>query len=101
MTKAARGLDALFESADMDEFRAMMDQAERGAPVKRTLDPAVYAACFGTAAGRAVLEDMYARYVHVTRAVPGGGTDAAFYREGMAQVLFDIVDQINQGENGE
>jgi hypothetical protein len=95
------GLDQLFSSADMGEFRRMMDAAETSAPIKRTLDPAIYAACFTTEAGALVLADMYARYVHVTRAIPGGGADAAFYREGMAQVVFDIVDQITQAHNGE
>ena len=94
-------LDALFMSADMDSFRAMMDKAEEAAPVKRGLDPEIYAAVFQTEGGRLVLEDMYSRYVHVTRCIPGQGADAAFYREGMAQVVFDIVDQITRANNGE
>jgi hypothetical protein len=105
MTKAEEvaraGLDNLFSSADMDSFRKMMGAAEDAAPVKRGLDPAFYAACFGTPEGQAVLQDLYSRYVHVTRAVPGQGADAAFLREGMAQVVFDIVDQISQAHSGD
>lgn len=98
---AEAGLEKLQDSADMDAFRAMMDQVEAGATIKRTVEAATYAACFQTPAGQEVLRDMYARYVHVTRAVPGQGADAAFYREGMAQVVFDIVDQINLAHSGE
>lgn len=94
-------LDSLFASADMGAFRAMMDKAEERAPVKRGLEPEIYAACFATEEGRLVLEDMYSRYVHITRCVPGQGAEAAFYREGMAQVVFDIVDQITMANNGE
>jgi hypothetical protein len=94
-------LDGLFASADMESFRAMMNAAEAGAPVKRQVEPSIYAACFNTPAGQAVLQDMYTRYVHVTRAVPGQGAETAFYREGMAQVVFDIVDQMTQAQNGE
>lgn len=94
-------LDGLFASADMEAFRAMMNAAEAGAPVKRSVEASIYAACFNTPAGREVLQDLYSRYVHVTRAVPGQGAEAAFYREGSAQVVFDIVDQITQAQNGE
>lgn len=97
----SESLERLLTDASMGEYRKMMDGVEKAAPVKRTLDPAIYAAVFGTPEGRLVLEDMYSRYVHVTRCVPGAGTDAAFYREGMAQVVFDIADQINQAHSGE
>lgn len=99
----AAGLDELFASSDpsMDNWRKMMDEAGKVQQIKSGLDPAIYAACFHTEAGRLVLQDLYARYVHVTRAVPGQGADAAFYREGMAQVVFDIVDKINVAENGD
>jgi hypothetical protein len=85
----------------MDSFRDMMQAGEAMAPIKQIAEPAVYAAAFMTPAGKLVLEDMYARYVNVTRAIPGQGTDAAFYREGMAQVVFDIVHNITQAQNGD
>lgn len=94
-------MDALFQNADSPAFKDLMEQAERAAPIKQSLDAETYAACFNTPAGRAVLEDMYNRYVNVTRCIPGQGTDAAFYREGMAQVVFDIVHQITQASEGE
>lgn len=94
-------MEALFQNADDPAWKNLMDQAEQDAPVKQTIDPEVYAACFSTPAGRAVLEDMYRRYVNVTRCVPGQGTDAAFYREGMAQVVFDIVHNVTQAHGGE
>jgi hypothetical protein len=95
------GLDSLFQSADSDAWRDLMQRTEAQAPIKQGIDPAMYAAVFGTPAGRAVLADMYARYVNLTRCVPGQGTDAAFYREGMAQVVFDIVHNITQAQEGE
>ncbi len=94
-------LARLFENADDPAWQALMAKAEEGAPIRQTVDPEVYAACFNTPAGRAVLEDMHRRYVNVTRCVPGQGTDAAFYREGMAQVVFDIVHNITQAHGGD
>ena len=58
------------------------------------LDPSIYVACFSTPAGRAVLADMYNRYVNVSRFVPEQGPEAGYYREGMAQVVFEIVAMI-------
>lgn len=99
----SEALEGLFDAADpsMDAWRTMMNGAAQSQPVKAELDPALYLACFTTDAGRLVLEDLYRRYVHVTRAVPGAGHDAAYYREGMAQVVFDIVDQMTQARNGD
>lgn len=96
-----RGLDALFQSASMADFREAMDGREASLPIKRGLDPAVYAECFGTDAGQQVLQDMYNRFVNCSRCIPGLGSDEAFYREGMAQVVFDIVDQFDRAFNGE
>lgn len=96
-----QGLDGLFEGAGMDDFRKMMDGQEEIAPVKQSLDPAIYAEAFGSEAGQLVLQDMYNRYVNVTRCVPGLGADQAFYREGMAQVVFEIVANIDAAHNGE
>jgi hypothetical protein len=92
------GIDALFHNADDPAWRALMETAEASATIKRQADCELYAVVFGTPAGRLVLEDMYNRYVNVTRCVPGQGADAAFYREGMAQVVFDIVHNINSHE---
>jgi hypothetical protein len=96
MADDTTGLDALFDGADSEAWRDLMAQAEGSAPIKQTVDPALYASIFTSPAGRLVLADMYNRYVNVTRCVPGGGADAAFYREGMAQVVFDIVHNINR-----
>lgn len=96
-----QGLDALFENAGMDDFRAMMDGQEETAPVKQSLDPSIYAECFNSEAGQMVIQDMYNRYVNVTRCVPGLGADQAFYREGMASVVFEIVAMIEAAHNGE
>lgn len=94
------GVDALFQNADSAAWKELMSRVEDQAPVKQGVEAEVYAAVFSTPAGKAVLEDMYNRYVNVTRCVPGQGTDAAFYREGMAQVVFDIVNNINQANEG-
>lgn len=94
------GLDALFQGADGEAWRDLMAQGENAAPIKQGVDAEVYAAVFSTPAGRMVIEDMYNRYVNVTRCIPGEGTDAAFYREGMAQVVFDIVNNIQQAKEG-
>jgi len=94
------GLDALFQQTDSEAWRDLMRRTEVAAPIQQGLDPEHYAVVFSTPAGRAVLEDMYNRYVNVTRCVPGQGADAAFYREGMAQVVFDIVHNIALAEEG-
>jgi len=60
----------------------------------------IYAACFGTPAGRAVLADMRKKYVTVTRFVPGAGAEHGFYREGMAQAVFEIEELIKAAKGG-
>lgn len=90
------GLDALFQNADSPAWQDLMQRGQAELPMPQGVDPEVYAAAFSSPAGKAVLEDLYNRYVNVTRAVPGAGSDAAFYREGMAQVVFDIVHQITK-----
>lgn len=95
------GLDALFDQADDPAWQALMQRAQQDAPVSQTIEPEVYAALFSSKLGRQVLADMYARYVNVTRCVPGQGADAAFYREGMAQVVFDIVLNITVAKEAE
>lgn len=101
MADGKTGLDALFQNADSDAWRDLMRRTEADAPVKQGLDPELYAVVFSTPAGREVLADMYNRYVNLTRCVPGQGADAAFYREGMAQVVFDIVHNITLAQEGE
>lgn len=65
------------------------------------LDSSVYLACFSTPAGRAVLMDLYQRYVNVSRFVPGEPEGSGFYREGAAQVVFDIAAKIEASAQGE
>lgn len=94
-------LDQLFQNTDSDAWRDLMERGQEQMPMPRTVDPAIYAACFTSSAGRKVLEDLYSRYVNVTRAVPGQGSDMAFYREGAAQVVFEIVQLIAQSQEQE
>jgi len=101
MADGNTGLDALFQNADSDAWRDLMRRTEAAAPVKQGLNPRLYAVVFSTPIGREVLADMYNRYVNVTRCMPGQGPDAAFYREGMAQVVFDIVHNITVAQEGE
>lgn len=101
MANGNTGLDALFAQADSDAWRDLMNRAENTAPIKQGVDPDLYAVVFSTPAGHQVLADMYNRYVNVTRCVPGQGPDAAFYREGMAQVVFDIVHNITLAQEGD
>jgi hypothetical protein len=101
MASNSTGLDALFQNADSDAWRDLMLRTEADAPVKQSVDPELYAVVFSTPAGREVLADMYNRYVNITRCVPGQGADAAFYREGMAQVVFDIVHNIALAQEGD
>jgi len=91
-------LDALFTQADSEAWQELMAKGQQNEDVGQDRVADSYLAAFDTPAGRAVLKDMYQRYVHVTRAVPGQGADAAFYREGMAQVVFDIVAQMKRAE---
>lgn len=93
------GFDALFDAADSDAWRKLTE-GQNAPPVDDRLDAALYRQVFGTEAGQLVLADMYNRYVNVTRAVPGMGADQAFYREGMAQVVFDIVHKMTQENDG-
>lgn len=101
MASDSTGLDALFENAESDAWRDLLAKTEAAAPIKQGVDPELYAVVFSSPAGREVLADMYNRYVNVTRCVPGQGPEAAFYREGMAQVVFDIIHNISQAHEGE
>lgn len=96
--KGANGLIADFLDGD---FAKQAEAAAQAAGIEATKIATMYSAVFNTPAGQAVLEDMYRRYVHVTRAVPGQGAEAAFYREGMAQVVFDIAGCIARVQQGE
>lgn len=60
----------------------------------------VYLACFNTPAGRAVLRDLFMRYAMVTRAYPGEPEGSAFYREGAAQVTYDIMARVERAAQG-
>lgn len=101
MADGDTGLDALFQNGDSEAWRDLMRRTEDQAPIRQGVDPELYSVVFSTPAGREVLADMYNRYVNVTRCIPGQGPDAAFYREGMAQVVFDIVHNIALAHEGE
>ena len=94
-----QGFEALLQAADSDSFSDLMDKINEGLDIKPDVDPDVYKAVFNTTAGRIVLTDMYNRYVNVSRFVPGRDASEGYYREGMAQVVFDIVHLItSEGE---
>jgi len=97
----ADGLEELYASSSMEHFREMMDGIDATQTVSRSIDPALYAACFGSAAGQAVLQDMYARYVNVTIVEPGQAPEVHGIRQGMANVVFDIVNQIQEAFEGD
>lgn len=95
---------ALMDAAADPAFRARMGEIADTidtSPGMELLDPAVYLACFSTPAGRAVLRDLYMRYVNVSRMVPGEAEGAGFYREGMAQVVFDIAAMCEAAAEGD
>lgn len=93
------GYDFLTEASltTSEEFSELMGGASTETDPAKKIDD-IYGIAFGTPAGQAVLKDLYSRYVHVTRAVPGEGSDAAFLREGMAQVVMDIMDKSNRSK---
>lgn len=93
-------IDHLFDQADDPAWQQLMQRTAQAVDLRTGADADLYAACFNTPAGRAVLDDFYAMFVNVTRCVPGESMDAAFYREGMAYVLFYIVSRIKEAENG-
>lgn len=94
-------LDALFQNADDPAWRDLIRKGGEASPIRQGAEPAVYRAVFTSPAGKAVLEDLVRRYVYVTRCIPGEGSDAAFYREGMAQVVHDIVLNMTEEPDGE
>lgn len=75
--------------------------SEYAVPGVQELDPAIYLAAFSTPAGRAVLADLYNRYVNVSRFVPGEPDGSGYYREGAAQVVFDIAAKLEAAAQGE
>lgn len=95
------GFEAMLSNAGTDGFKDAVKSLEDAEPIGSRLDPVSYAECFSTEAGQAVLLDMYNRYVNVTRAVPGLDADQAFFREGMASVVFDIVNKMEKAFEGE
>ena len=98
-----------------DEFENMMntlasDKAWRDEVKQVSIDagvgnmgvrPGIYQACFNTPAGREVLKDLYNRYVNVTRYFPGEPEGSGHFREGGAQVVFDIAATIEAAAQGE
>jgi hypothetical protein len=98
MTPLDRALDQAFTSDAWNEMIAKAEQAER---LPSSLDPEVYYAAFSDGAGRMVLDDMFERFVNVSRVIPGEGSDAAFYREGMAQVVFHIMHMMARAVKGD
>lgn len=62
------------------------------------LDPVVYLECFLSGAGQLVLEDLKRRFVTVTRWNPHEDPSTGYYREGMAQVVFEIERQMKLAE---
>lgn len=87
--------------ADMGSWAKMMQGAQDVTPIKESLDPAVYAACFKTEAGKAVLADLYARFVNVTIVEPGQPLEVHGIRQGQANVVFDLIDKIAKAEGPE
>lgn len=74
---------------------------EMSVPGMQSLSPDIYLAAFSTHAGRAVLSDLYNRYVNVSRFVPGEPDGSGYYREGAAQVVFEIAAMIEAASQGE
>lgn len=96
MADQVDGLEEAFMSADMQSWDKMMKVARAVQPVENAIDNGVYAACFGTEAGRAVLADMYSRFVNVTIVEPGQAPETHGIRQGQANVVFDIVDRMTK-----
>ena len=87
------GLQDLFGSADLESFQEAMRQSQDSYRTT-ALDAEVYRACFRTKAGKQVLQDLYSRFVNASRWNPHEKPEAGFYREGMAQVVFEICANI-------
>ncbi len=97
------GFQAIMDLAADPAWRERIEEigATLEVPGAEMLDPAVYLACFSTPAGRAVLEDLYNRYVNVSRYVPGEAEGSGFYREGMAQVVFEVLAKVEGAAQGD
>ncbi len=65
------------------------------------IDPSIYLACFSTPAGKMVLRDLFRRYCDTSRWVPGEAKSSGFYREGMAQVVYEIAAHVETAASGE
>lgn len=91
---ADQGFEAALAAGMEDDFLARNAEAMEAAGVRLRHRADIYAALFGSDLGREVLEDMWNRYVNATRCDPGQAASFAFYREGMAQVVFDIIASI-------
>lgn len=74
--------------------------ADFAAQTDDSLDPGIYAACFNTPAGRAVLADLHKRFVDCSRWYPGEPEYSGHYREGMAQVTFHLAHMVEAGMRG-
>jgi len=96
MADVIDGVEEALMGADMESWRKMMDRAASQEVSGSSIDPAIYAACFTSPAGREVLADMYARYVNVTIVEPGQAPETHGIRQGQANVVFEIIDQINK-----
>ena len=59
----------------------------------------IYAACFNTHAGRAVLADLNKMFATRTRWYPGEDPTSGFYREGAAQVVYHLAAKLEEHAN--
>lgn len=94
MSRMVDAIPELLNQADDGDWMERTAAANEAAAVERSQIADAYAALFSSDLGRAVLDDMQRRYVDVTRWNPGLPPEQGFYREGMAQAVFDIRLQI-------
>lgn len=84
-----------------DRMQEKVDEVNERLAAPGFIDPAVYLAVFQTPEGLLVLQDLHQRFVDVHTFMPGEGSDAGFYREGMRAVVYHIGAMIERAATGE
>ena len=91
-------LEAAFEANDDPAWQELMGKVEEQLPVKPLVEPSDVLALFSTPLGETVLRALYMSFVNVTIVEPGQPPEVHGIRQGQANVVHWILDQMARAE---
>lgn len=90
-------INALFENADDDLF----DGVAVSPGYVPAIEPAEIASILGTPAGQRLMHELHRQFVYVTIVEPGQPPEVHGIRQGQANVVFWLADQIAAAHKGD